>query len=339
MKHYLHRISCGMEWSYPLLDKRNLLSIGWSDFGCRRDFVFQHQHDWSSVPRTIESEWGKARARFGLQRFLEMEQGDWVVVPSWGIFHVYRVVDDSRLVPEQIEGELEGLKSRNDKCATIRDGYIEEQGSKVDLGFFRRVEPIAREIPRDGYADAALTSRMKVRQTNVEITDLSASVNNAVAGYKMNRPINLRRMVLDRCAPEVRNTILEAQSPEQFERLIERYFQQRGASTYIPAKNEADKDGDADIVATFESLKLIVYVQAKRHEGQTDDWAVEQIEAYTDNIGGDGADDEFTRLSWVISTAESFSDICQDKAKREKVRLIDGIEFAGMLLDAGIEQL
>lgn len=131
-----------MEWSYPLLDQRNLLSIGWSDFGCRRDFVRKHQDDWSSVPCTIEREWGKARARFGLQRFLEMEQGDWVVVPSWGIFHVYRVVDNDRLVPEQIEVELEGIKSWNDKSATIRNGFLEEQGTRVDPGSFGVWNPL-----------------------------------------------------------------------------------------------------------------------------------------------------------------------------------------------------
>ena len=285
-----------MEWSYPLLDGRCLLSIGWADFGCLPDFVLKHQDDWSKVSRTIEDEWGKIRSRFGLQRFLEMEQGDRVVIPTWGAFHVYNVADNVRLVPAQIENDLKDLKSWQDKGAVIRDGYIEEQDERVNLGFFRRVEPIARAIPRDGYADAALTSRMKVRQTNVEITDLRCSVENAVRRYEEKRPINLRRLVLDRCALEVRNTILAMQTPEQFEKLIERYFERQGASADIPAKNKSDKEGDADIVATFESLKLIIYVQAKRHDGETDKWAVEQIQHYTKNESGDVADDEFTRI-------------------------------------------
>ena len=342
VKYYLHRISHHMEWSYPLLEGRCLLSIGWADFGSRPDFVPQHQDDWSKVSRTIEGKWGKVRPRFGLQRFLEMEQGDRVVVPTWGAFHVYNVADNVRLVPAQIEEDLKDLKSWQDMGAVIREGYIEEydeKGTRVDLGFFRRVEPLARDIPRDGYADAAFTSRMKVRQTNVEITDLRCSVENAIGRYEEKRPINLRRLVLDRCASEVRNTILAMQTPEQFEKLIALYFERQGASTVIPRKNESDKEGDADIVATFESLKLIVYVQAKRHDGETDKWAVEQIQCYIENQSGNGADDEFTRMPWVISTSETFSEDCRDQAKRAGVRLIDGMEFARMLLDTGIEQL
>ena len=122
-------------------------------------------------------------------------------------------------------------------------GPQDEEGTSVDLGFFRRVVPLARDIPRDGYADAKLTSRMKVQQTNVEITDLQESIENAIVRYRENRPINFRRQVLDRCASDVLDTILNFQTPDQFEKLIARYFQRQGASTDIPAKNEPDKGG------------------------------------------------------------------------------------------------
>ncbi len=340
MKYYLHRISHHREWSYPLLQERNLLSIGWADFGCRSNFIDEHRDDWSKVPGTIEREWPKTRARFGLRRFLEMEQGDQVIVPTWGAFHVYRIVDDHRLVAAKIEDDLEGLKSWQDRSAVVRDGWIMEQNErelKVDLGFFRRVEPRAREISRDEYADAPLTSRMKVRQANVEITDLRDSIENALARYEQKRPINLRELVLAKCAPEVRKIILDAQSPDQFEQLIKRYFERQGARTEIPSRNQPGKAGDADIVATFESLKLIVYVQAKRHGGETNAWAVEQILDYAESQRRNEADDDFTSVPWVISTAEGFSPDCLKQAQEHKVRLIDGTEFARMLLDAGIE--
>ena len=190
-----------MEWSYPLLDDRGLLSIGWSGLGARPDFVPQHQHDWSMVSSTIEGEWGKVRSRFGLQRFLEMEHGDWVVVPTWGAFHVYRVADNERLVPGQIAEHLNDLQSWHGKSAVIREGRIEEQSrdgsSVIDLGFFRRVEPLARDIPRNDYADAALTARMKVRQTNVEITDLRESIEEGIKRYENRHPINFRSLVMD----------------------------------------------------------------------------------------------------------------------------------------------
>ena len=342
MKYYLHRISHHMEWSYPLLEQRGLLSIGWAGFRARPEFVSEHQDDWSRVADTVEGLWGKLRQRFGLQRFLEMEQGDRVVVPTWGAFHVYKIANSERLVPAQIGEELKHLRNWQDNCAVVREGYMEtvdEDGTRVDLGFFRRVTGIELGIPREGYADAALTSRLKVRQTNVEITDLRDSIENAIRRHKEHRPINLRRQVLDKCESAVRETILDVQTPDQFERLIARYFECHGANAEIPAKNERDKEGDADIVATFGSLKLIVYVQAKRHDGETDGWAVEQIKRYAADKSVNGSDEEFTRVTWVISTAENFSNDCHERARGASVRLIDGNEFARMLLDTGIERL
>ena len=117
----------------------------------------------------------------------------------------------------------------------------------------------------------------------------------------------------------------------------------QGANVESPAKNAPDTEGDADIIATFESLKLIVYVQAKFHRGKTDSHAVKQIRQYADNISGSDEDEEFARLFWVISTAEGFTEECKSLAKhkkvRKKTRLIDGNEFAKMLLDTGIEGL
>ena len=343
MNYYLHRISHHKEWSYPLLEHRNLLSIGWSDFGAKPEFVSEHQGDWSRVADTVEHEFCKVRSRFGLQRFLEMEQGDRVVVPTWGAFHVYEIADDERLVPTDIEDELKGLRNWQGNSAVIRERYMKTLGEKdpsVDLGFFRRVKQVELGISREEYADATLTSRMKVRQANVQITELSESIEDSIRRHQNQQPINLRRQVLDKCESAVRDTILDVQNPDQFEKLIARYFECLGANAEIPAKNEPGKKGDADIIATFESLKLIVYVQAKRHDdGETDEFAVEQIKQYADYKKNSGSDEEFTQLTWVVSTAEKFSATCQNDARKSGVRLIDGKEFARMLLDTGIERL
>ncbi len=335
--YYLHRISHQMEWSHPLLEQKQLLSIGWSEYGARPNFVSEHQDDWPKVADTLGSdEWG--RSRFSLQRFLEMEQGDWVVVPTYGKFHVLEIADAERLVPSQIENELKDLKSWDDNCAVIRDGCMKtphEDGS-IDLGFFRRVEKVELDIPREGYADAALTSRMKVRQTNVNIDDLRKSIEGAIDRHRQEKPIDLRHEILAKCQAETLKAIRDLQNPNQFEKLIKRYFEYQGASAEIPAKNERDKKGDADIVATFESLKVVIYVQAKLHHGVTDDLPVKQIVDYADNKRS-GTDEEYTQLTWVVSAAEEFSKTCCDHAIQKRVRLIDGKEFARMILDSGIE--
>lgn len=344
MPYYLHRISHHKEWSYPLLAERNLLSYGWSHFAAQPNFVARHQAaDWTDVPDAVAQEWGQVTQRFALQRFLQMNDGDRVIVPTWKAFHVYEIADDERRVPTDIEEDLIGLESWNGTTAVIRDGYLAEivgdESPNIDLGFFRRVRSIARNISREGYADAALMSRMKAQQANLNIDDLQESVEHAIAQFQAQQPINVRHLIMQECAPVVRETILGNVSPRKFEQLIKLWFQHQGFSAEIPPRNEHGKEGDADIIATFESLKLIVYVQAKRHDGQTNAWAVEQIQKYKEYKSRNGDDDEYTRVPWVISTAEEFSRDCEEQARNARVRLIDGIEFATMLLDSGIEKL
>ena len=344
MPYYLHRISHHNEWSHPLLDERNLLSYGWSHFAAQPNFVAQHQAaDWVDVPEAVAEEWGPVRLRFGLQRFLQMNPGDYVVVPTWRAFHVYEIETGERLVPTDIEDDLVDLESWRGTTAVVQDGYlreiVEDDAQIIDLGFFRRVNPIATSIPREGYADAALMDRMRARQANLQINDLQESVENAIARFHDQRPINVRHLIMEQCASVVRGTVLGNVSPSRFEELIRLWFQRQGASAEIPSRNERDREGDADIIATFEALKVIVYVQAKRHDGQTDAWAVEQIQKYTEYQSSNGEDDEYTRAPWVISTAAEFSRDCVEQARAARVRLIDGTEFATMLLDSGIDLL
>ncbi len=214
-----------------------------------------------------------------------------------------------------------------------------EENTELDLGFFRRVKAIERDISRGDYADASLTSRLKSRQTNLDISDLEESIKYALNQYKEERPINLRNELKKKLAPELQKTVLEMKGPDQFENLIERYFEQNGASVLRPAKNEPDKEGDVDIIATFELLNLMVYVQAKRHDKdtETDTMAVNQIKQYVEYKSNN--DDEYTNLLWVISTADKFTGDCINEARKSNVRLINGEEFSQMLLDTGIKHL
>ena len=126
--------------------------------------------------------------------------------------------------------------------------------------------------------------------------------------------------------------------PTRLEELIKWYFERIGASAVIPAKNESGKEGDADIEATFEPIRTIIYVQAKHHVGTTDAWAVEQITSYVKNKGL-GREDGYTRIPWVISTAREFSPECRNEAKRHQVYLINGRELATRMLEAGMTDL
>ncbi len=346
MAYYLHRISYHAELAHPLRE-RDILSIGFSDFATTHEFVRNHQaKDWQDVPSAIEDEWGKFRPRFSLQRFLQMNKGDRVVVPDWGRFHVYEVDSDERMIPADLD--LDDLKTWHGHVVRREKGhlYIDDEDGiprQIDLGFFRKVKWVATGEPRSDYADNALTNRMKVRQTNVNIDDLQESVDEAIRRCQEGKPINIADSIKNKCRDEVLSRIKAELGSDQLEKLIKWYFKRIGASSVeIPAKNAPDKEGDADIVATFELIRTIIYVQAKHHKGTTDDWALEQIDDYVTNKKELEGDDGYTRIPWVVSTAKNFSKDCHEKAERGKevkVYLIDGKELASRILEAGISDL
>ena len=346
MTYYLHRISHHKELSHRLLE-RGILSIGFSDFATH-EFVRGHQvKEWLDVPSAIEKEWGKFRPRFSLQRFLQMNQGDRIVVPSWGTFHVYDVAADKRMIADDLDPhDLHDLKTWQGHAIRREKSHLyidDEDGTprQIDLGFFRKVEEVARDIPRSSYADKALIARLKVRQTNVEIDDIRKNVEEAIDAWKKKEPINIADLITNNCADKVLHLINKKLDPDRLEKLIEWYFKRIGASSVErPGKNERGKKGDADIVATFEPIGTIIYVQAKHHEGTTSDWAREQIDSYVKNKEKlVGEDDDYTRIPWVISTGDDFFDDCREKAKENRVYLIDGKELAARILEAGISDL
>ena len=346
MSYYLHRISHEQEWSHPLLEKGNVLSIGYSDWSSN-DFMTRHKTSaWEDVATNVQDDCERILGRrpkspYSLQRFLQMEQGDKVIVPDWGTFHVYEIVSDN-FIPGDLKTKnlnSDALTSLSGTEAEIRDEKLWncETTEVIDLGFFREVTPIQRDISRADYADAKLTRRLKTRQTTLDVSELKMSIEQAIERAKNNQPINFRSSVMKSCADKLVEIIWNEIDDVQFEQLIRDYFCDIGGSAEILPKNEREKMGDADIIASFETLKVIIYVQAKHHDpnSRTDDWAVEQVVNYAKSK--ENKIEGYTSICWVLSLAKDFSETCREKAQIEDVRLVNGLEFAEMLLDSGIE--
>lgn len=333
MKVFLHRISHHAEISYPLLD-RNILTIGWCDFNST-DGAASFDEDFEN------SGYAKlSRSRWGLYRFLfEMQPDDWVVVPSWQTFRVYKVESTAFPVNELQESDLKGLEDWHGRQVYLDNSTnllkCSEDDKIIDLGFCIRVSLLEKDIPRAEYTDAMLASRMKIRQTNADITDLQKHVEEAVEAFRLKCPIKLSSKIMAEVEESVYGIITDYLTPDKWEQLIRLYFEKLGATSIeIPAKNESSKEGDSDIVATFEALRTIYYVQAKFHKGVTEsDWALKQVDAYT---GWKNETGEYSTVMWVISSAEDFSETVKTTAKEKDIQLISGPEFIRMLLENGI---
>jgi hypothetical protein len=345
-KVWLHRISHEMEVSYPLLEK-GFVTIGFSAILNDKTFAVDMMNKeltqkdrWGKFEDAYKTTWGGElrRSRFNLWRFItQFKAGDYILIPSWGVFSIFKIVGEAEPISNLSIGIF---KDKNKKEITLKDGLLQQDNQEIDLGFFVKVEAVAIDIPREDYAKSGLTSRMKMRQTNADISDLIHDIEDVINAFKNNKPINLYANVIDNMSENLLEKLSENLNDAKFERLIKWYFEKLGASEVeIPAKNEGGKNNgaDADIIATFETIKVIIYIQAKYHTGETDDWAVTQIAKYKEQK--EDVEGEYKYVPWVISTCSKFSEKAITNAQLASVRLLNGLEFAQMLIDIGVKDI
>lgn len=307
MNYWMHR--CRYEGGFDILDKEHRLTIGYSD--CAKDAAM--------VKAVIEKD-GVAfdaayrkvyngdywRGRWSLWYFgCEFNAGDIVVVPRDGGFVICR-----------LKGQF----------------IVSTRKTSADIGFEWDVEILASSCaPRDAYASAALLSRLKCRQTTVNILDLRDDVEEALTRSRENKPFFLTGEMAKKC----HEVLTKQVSPYQLECMVRDYFIQNGGSADVLAKNYTDKKGDCDVVADFPSLRLTIFVQVKRHYGVTDDWSVRQIIDYSKSRS-ETTEDNWSYVNWVVTLATDFSAEAKALAKAHGVVLINGEQFSRMLVSKGL---
>ncbi len=344
MNYWLHRIAHLEPVSYPLLEN-GLLSIGFSDF-CNETFLNKVSNaDEDFFDNAFQKNWGhKSRNRKNLWRFIaEMDKGDWVIVPSWKSFSVYEITESCALLASDKtltlpKADWNGTSIEYDS----KTGLLKLQGEAeyLDLGFVRKVKPICLDIPRAEYADSKLTARMKIQRTNADISDLKESIEDAIKNFKAKKPINLKSELMNKSIKSWKALIKKCLQPEKFEKLVQKYFEAaRANSVIIPPKNPSGKEGseDVDVIAYFENIKTAINVQVKFHDGETSDWAIQQITEFA-KIKGNNSDG-YVNQYWVISMADSFSEESYKMAIEHNCVLINGDDFVEMLLNVGIQNL
>lgn len=348
--YWMHRITCGENASpyaqHLFFGNGNdsgdhYLSIGWCDFSYEK-FVEAVLAEGASALDSLmqEASYGLGRSRFSLYRFIvQMKRGDVVVVPIWDTFSVCRISDDRVLTNETIDMDLmtDGHGNRL-TCNPSGDRYLyASDGKIVDMGFYRKVELLATGIPRSEYAPQLLYSAMKNRSTNAALSaEVADEVDIAISDWHRRKPVNLKAEIENAVAGPVLDLVRNLLQDMKFESLVEWYLTTIGADVEKPAKNSCPtEDGDADLIAHFDSLETTVMVQVKKHDGYTGDWAVRQITSYSEKYHVK----DFMNQMWVISSCDDYSDDAKQFADEKGVRLITGLEFAKMILGVGIKSL
>lgn len=348
-KYWLHRISYYGEVSYDLL-KKGYLTIGWSMFLDKPEELIKTirgQENGIEFRKYTEKKEVTSTSRWALWNFGKMNKGDIVLVPMYGgEFGVYKVINEIQPISNI---KLNKFIASNEEEYEILDSYLVKTSNKevIDLGFFVEVESILKykdPKPR-GYAESSLISRMKIRQTNADISDLADEVNNAIVAKE---PHDVYSIFMEEVKNKfINDKIFNEYTPDQIELLVEQYFLSVGADNVkINAKNESGKpEGtDVDVTAQFTDLKTTYYVQVKKHEGETDMHGLDQIKGYIDNVNKNLDDENEVNIAWFLTTVV-FSEKVRQRVKEYRdngeanIRLIDGRNFIEMIFNAGIDLL
>lgn len=344
--YWMHRITCGKNaspYARPLFfgtpgSDDHYISIGWSDFSHEYFVDAVLEDGMKALENLVTASYsGLGRNLYSLYRFIaQMKAGDIVVVPMWDTFSVCKIADDKVFTNQSIDLNLL-IDGAGNRLALKVDDYLYDSDEKcVDMGFYRKVELIATNIPRSGYASQHLYSAMKSSGTNTCLSEeVAREVDAAVSDWMHKKPINLKAEIENTVAEPILGLIRTLQDMN-FESLVEWYLKGIGAVVEKPAKNSClTQGGYANLIAHFDAIETTVMVQVKKHEGNTGDWAVRQIASYAER----GGIDDFMNQMWVVSTCEDYSEEAKQLAEEKGVRLITGLDFAKMILGVGIKSL
>ncbi len=335
-RYWLHRISHEWEIAYPLLEK-GYLSVGWNCYSNTTLLDETNEKGWPYFEQFMAENNDTKRSRYSLWRFFDFKNGDIVVVPLFGgkfcVCEVDGDVTEATKLPSslsKVNTETKGeavLGSSGFVCSTTNTLY--------DIGYVVPVKKLTSAIPRS-FADVPLVSRMKIRHTNVGIDDLAQSVEMAI---NATEPVNVHDKLVQASIDPITSVFERFVTPDNLENIVKNYMIKKGADrAWIPAKNESNKDNgaDADVVAEFDDLRLIFYIQVKKHSGNTNEWAVKQISEYYEQR--QNSSNDYTYIPWAISTAE-FSEDAVRLAEEKGVRLIGGRELVEMIVNSGFSNI
>lgn len=335
---WMQRITHERDVKQLLLDN-GLLVTGWgwlSDDKFLDNVAGKNRAEFDALYQKQTPGGNKHHSRFCLYKFLcEFKKGDWVVVPGGGDFSIYEITGDRPQAKVYIAHHL--TKGNLSKSIRYKNGqFLNSKDASLELGAFWEVKPVELGISRQKYADNPLLKRLKFMMTSIEMTDLEKSIEDAIDRSRNKNTISVYTEIVNATDNIILKKLQNTKGDRKLEEIVKSYLDGIGASsTRIPAKNSLSTvQGDVDVEAYFDDLQVRVLVQVKQHLNATDTKAVDQIINASANL----QDETYTTLLWVVTTAE-FTDDAKEKAQDKGVRLINGTEFARMLLDQGFKSM
>lgn len=259
-KYWLHRITGGDNgWllSYPLLRNHELLSTGWSFLSCDAYAEEIQRRGLFAIKDLYEIEGATwSRNAYSLLHFVhDMRKGDIIVIPIGRHISIYKIKDDKILTNESI------WKSYlNDSGVQIDDeGSLKKEGQWIDLGFYRKVEPLTTKILREKLGEG-LYKKTRTLQTNLQITDVADEIEELIIEFSINKntsrysPIEYEQLIND-----LEHQLDEINEEERFEDRLSEMFNVMRASIRNGIKFSGWGDNKsgllADVLITYSNIE------------------------------------------------------------------------------------
>ena len=330
MQYYMLRMMNHENGFGRKLFENGFAAIGYRDFDKANNFDFisiykeaqAEKQEEKILKENIKKCWNgeKIGSHWKIDKFFNFKIGDFLLIPDYKCFHFVEIT--SNIIP---------FESIKEKFCT---------NNKIpDIGFVYEIKKIHLNISRNDFLEAKLTARLKNISGLLNITDLKEEIENSIKAFEEKKPINLNENLKNILYKSTLKELMKSLNANKFEILLTKIMEKLGATTVdIPAKNNKDNTtegiGDVDVVAVFEKLKHIIYIQAKFHNGESNSWALEQLNDYNKEEEG------YTQAFWAITTADNFNEEAKNLVHSDNcknIRLINGPELAKLILDIGIE--
>jgi predicted Mrr-cat superfamily restriction endonuclease len=220
-------------------------------------------------------------------------------------------------------------------------GNIEyrEDKAEEDTAHRRKVTWLndGQGIPRI-YARSALHSRMSIRGTSADATDLLDEIQEALqqaqTGESPSFANDLRIRLVEQTLQEIRSGRIENFG---FERLVANLMLSLGALE-APILNRATEDKGADILASFmlaQTFEFTIAIQAKHYgpDPPVEPTVVDQLVVGMESAG--------TPLGWVVTSGTFSEEAALRVAEKEEqygyqIQLIDGEQLSAMIVEGGL---
>jgi predicted Mrr-cat superfamily restriction endonuclease len=184
-----------------------------------------------------------------------------------------------------------------------------------------------------GIARAALQSRMKVRQTCVDASDLVEEIEEvlkvAEEGGRGTFGEELRQRLIETTIDEIGHGVM---NERRFEELIKNVLVSLGASEVRIIPRPQDKGADITAnISIANTFRFRLAVQAKYY-APTPPIKIKVVDQLIGGMDAEGAD-----LGWIVTSGTIPEEVYEYVGKTgRKIELIDGMHFAALVVESGL---